>query len=59
MRGTTLAQLKIYAYIFRVVHIAVSGNDGVSWLTSAIRPVATAIQPGLTAISCLFLAVLS
>ena len=23
-------------YIFHVVHIAVSGNDGVSWLTAAI-----------------------
>lgn len=37
--------LKIHAYIFQVVYIDASGNDGVSPLMPAIQPVETATQP--------------
>ena len=62
-RGRALAyQNYIYStYIIQIVQIAASGNDGVSWLTSAIQRAETAIQPfsqviqpGLTATALLF-----
>ena len=52
-RGQSLSTFKKIDIYFQVVHIAAPGNDGVSWLLSAIQPAETATQPliktGLTA----------